>query len=138
MHASIISNKPDLVVIDQLADIHWHDPKEKKIEWLGKACWHIRQIFAKRMRIPVVVVHQLNRDVEGRPDKRPTLSDLRDSGEIEQRSDIVLGCYREDYYAGRPEGVHIVPFEVSPLKFRQGNSEARAILEYDLATQWFS
>lgn len=140
MHAAIINNKPDLVIIDQLADISWHDPKEKKIEWLGKACWHIRQTFAKRMRLPVLVVHQLNRGPEsrGENDKRPTLADLRDSGEIEQRSDIVLGCYREDYYEGRPEGTIVVPFEVIPLKFRQGNSEARAILEYNLPAQWFS
>lgn len=138
MHSSIIHNKPDLVIIDQLADISWSDPREKKVDWLGKACWYIRQNFAKRMRIPVLVIHQLNRGPEDRNDKRPTLSDLRDSGEIEQRADIVLGCYRDDYYEGRPKDVHIVPFEVIPLKFRQGNSEARAVVDYDLITQWFS
>lgn len=76
--------------------------------------------MAERHGVPVVAVHQLNRGVEGRPDKRPLLSDLRGSGAIEQDANIVMFLYRPGYYTGAPDDPRT---EVRIAKARDGATQ---------------
>lgn len=88
----------DLIIIDylQLIDMASLSGKSKNDE--VAACSRAIKILAKDLNVPVVLLSQLNRDVEKRADKIPMLSDLRDSGAIEQDADAVLFIHRESYY----------------------------------------
>ena len=85
------------------------------------------KIMAKELNIPVLALSQLSRASEQRTTHRPVLSDLRDSGSIEQDADIVLFLYREGYYAGNGEeqpddGADRNSGEVIVAKNRHGES----------------
>lgn len=76
------------------------------------------KLMAMELDVPVISLAQLNRGTEGRDDKRPRLSDLRDSGSIEQDADIVMLMYRENYYQRQQTDEDIV--EVNVAKHRNG------------------
>ncbi|MFB0638017.1 replicative DNA helicase [Candidatus Phytoplasma solani] len=89
-------NKLDIVMIDYLQLIR-KTKKNNRQEEVAEISQSLKQM-ARELKIPVIALSQLSRDVEKREDKRPILADLRDSGSIEQDADIVMFLYREDYY----------------------------------------
>lgn len=93
----------DLVVVDYLGlmrpSAHAQRNGNKNVQ-IGEIAADMKEL-ALHFQIPVLVLAQLNRGVEGREDKRPGLSDLRDSGEVEQHADAVAFLYREHYYLTR-------------------------------------
>jgi replicative DNA helicase len=76
--------------------------------------------MAKELNVPVLCLSQLSRANEQRQDKRPMLSDLRESGSIEQDADVVLGLYRDGYYNQESENPNLT--EVIVLKNRHGET----------------
>lgn len=90
--------KLDLVIIDYLQLMASGKRIENRVQEISEITRNLK-ILAKEMNVPVITLSQLSRASEQRTDHRPQLSDLRDSGSIEQDADIVLFLYREGYYA---------------------------------------
>ncbi len=88
----------DLVVIDYLqlmsGSARGNDSRQQEISEISRAL----KGLARELNVPVIALSQLSRAVEARPNHRPMLSDLRESGAIEQDADLVMFIYREDYY----------------------------------------
>ncbi|MCY1714518.1 replicative DNA helicase [Caproiciproducens galactitolivorans] len=87
----------DLVVVDYLQLMSASGKIDNRVQEISKITRNMK-IMAKELNVPVLMLSQLARDSEKRTNHRPVLSDLRDSGSIEQDADIVLFLYREDYY----------------------------------------
>ena len=87
--------KLDIILIDYLQIMRYD--KGREISELGNITRELKYL-SKELQIPVILLSQLSRGVESRENKRPYMSDLRSSGEIEQDADIVMFVYRDDYY----------------------------------------
>ena len=110
-------NPLDLLVVDHIHDFRI-DPKLARFEY-GQIV-QVGKNLAKEWGIPVVMLGQLNRNVTGKSDKRPTLSDLRESGELEQKGDVILFLHREDYYDTPDAKTHLQG--VVELHFAKGRN----------------
>lgn len=86
-----------LVIIDYLQLMESTSHSDNRVTVISEITRQLK-VMAKELNVPVILLSQLSRAVESRTDKRPMLSDLRESGSIEQDADIVLFLYREAYY----------------------------------------
>jgi replicative DNA helicase len=90
----------DVLFVDYLQLVRAASAKENRVNEISEITQGLKAI-AKELDIPVVALSQLSRQVESRDDKRPQLSDLRESGSIEQDADVVMFVFREEYYKER-------------------------------------
>ncbi len=123
--------KQELIVIDYLTlmQAKGHQSKNYEVEYMSNRL----KLLAKELDTCIVILAQLNRGVESRADKKPMLSDLRDSGGIEQASNVVLLLHRADYYVEESSNV-ISDLQVIVAKNRSG-STGTITLGYNLKTQ---
>jgi len=121
----------DMIVVDYLQLMHGRsrgdDNRVQEVSSISRAL----KGLARELRIPVIAISQLSRAPEQRPDKRPILSDLRESGAIEQDSDVVMFLYRPEYYKSdeRPGIAEVIlakhrngPTGMIELKFRRDHT----------------
>ena len=109
----------DLIIIDYLqlmsgSNSRKNESRQQEISDISRSLKEI----ARELQVPVLALSQLSRAVEQRPDHRPMLSDLRESGAIEQDADVVMFLYRDDYYNKDSEKKNIA--EVIIAKQRNG------------------
>lgn len=114
-------NKIGLIIIDYLQLLLNSNLKsENRVQELSQITRSLKNI-AKEFQIPIIALSQLSRNVENRINKRPVLSDLRESGSIEQDADLVLMLYRENYYnLTKDNNEQITPAELIIAKHRNG------------------
>src|SRR6202012_5938442 len=89
----------DLIVIDYIQLLQGSSKRgsENRVQEVTEITTNLKAL-AKELNVPIVGLSQLSRQVENRDDKRPQLSDLRESGSIEQDADVVMFVFREEYY----------------------------------------
>jgi replicative DNA helicase len=123
----------DVVIIDHigLLDIPKDQKNESRTQQIGEITRQAK-IMAKELNVCVILLSQLSRGVESRTDKRPIMSDLRDSGNIEQDADVVMFVYRDEYYNPSTQDKNVI--ELIIAKQRNG-SVGDVRLYCNLATQ---
>ncbi len=107
-----------LVVVDYLQLMSMPGGGENRQQEIATISRHLKNL-ARELHVPVIAVSQLNRSMEAREDKRPRLSDLRESGAIEQDADVVMFIYRHEYYHHEDLESRGVA-EINIAKHRQG------------------
>lgn len=93
--------EPDALVIDHIQLLH-DDSCKDRMDELTKVTWELKQ-FAREIQKPIIALCQLSRAVTDRKNKRPVLTDLKESGSIEENADVVFFIHREEYYDNGPE-----------------------------------
>ncbi len=107
----------DLIMVDYLQLMEGDRRVENRVQEISGISRALKQV-ARELNVPVLAASQLSRAVETRSDKRPMLSDLRESGSIEQDADVVMFIYRDDMY--NPESEHPNLAELIVAKHRNG------------------
>lgn len=121
----------ELVVVDYLQLMQGPRAAENRQQEIADISRSLKNL-ARELKVPVIAVSQLNRQLESRENKRPRLGDLRESGAIEQDADVVLFIYRDDYYdANNPENAGIAEVEIA--KHRAG---ARGTIKLAFAAEF--
>lgn len=119
----------DLVVVDYL-QLMRSRKAESRLQEVSQVARELKEV-AKELNVPLVVMSQLSRQSEQRPDHKPVLSDLRESGEIEQAADVVAFIYRPEYYNRTEENAGIAEIVLSKQRNgRTGNFKLTFLPEF--------
>lgn len=105
------------IFIDYLQLLEDLNKNENRVQELSKITRNLKKL-ARELNVPIIVMSQLSRNVETRTNKRPILSDLRESGSIEQDADVVMMLYRDEYYNNKTLEQNII--EIIIAKHRNG------------------
>ena len=116
-----------LIIVDYMQLMRADPSADSRVEQVGQMSRGLK-ILARELNVPVIAVSQLNRSPEQRPDKRPLLSDLRESGQIEQDADLVMFIYRDEYY--NPETEKQGTAEIAVAKHRNGPAGVHVELSF--------
>lgn len=120
----------DLLIVDYVQLVN--ADARSRVEQITQISIALKTL-AGRLNVPILALSQLSRAVENRDDKRPMMSDLRESGQLEQDADAVMFCYRDEYYLQRTEPEDMGSDEYA--QWRQAMQRARHRIEIIIAKQ---
>ena len=109
-------SKPDLIILDYIQKLGSRSAVNRA-QVVGEIAGELKDL-AKEFDVPVLCLAQINRGVEQRQDKHPMMSDLKDSGDIEQDADVIITLYRDEYY--HPDSLDRGLMEINVAKNRNG------------------